>query len=103
MNHSAHAQYEMDPEVLRRVLPDRPGVYLFKDLAGRVVYVGKAKNLKKRVLSYFRSNADLVQKTALMMKKARGLARLCGWLMAVELRAVDIDFSFAPVLMVLWH
>jgi excinuclease ABC subunit C len=72
MNPSVQAQYEMDPEVLRRVLPDGPGVYLFKDLAGRVVYVGKAKNLKKRVLSYFRSNADLVQKTALMMKKARG-------------------------------
>ena len=73
MKHNVNAQYELDPELLRRVLPDGPGVYLFKGPSGRVIYAGKAKNIKKRVLSYFRSNADLTQKTAFMMKKACGL------------------------------
>ncbi|MCW3025371.1 MAG: excinuclease subunit, partial [Solirubrobacterales bacterium] len=37
----------------RRGLPDQPGVYLFRDGDGRVVYVGKAKSLRKRVASHF--------------------------------------------------
>jgi excinuclease ABC subunit C len=37
----------------RRALPDLPGVYLFRDGKGRVVYVGKAKSLRKRVASHF--------------------------------------------------
>ena len=36
-----------------RHLPEGPGVYLMKDRLGRIIYVGKAKNLKKRVTSYF--------------------------------------------------
>ena len=37
----------------RRALPDQPGVYLFRDGAGRVIYVGKAKSVRKRVASHF--------------------------------------------------
>jgi excinuclease ABC subunit C len=36
-----------------RALPDGPGVYLMKDRLGRIIYVGKAKSLKKRVATYF--------------------------------------------------
>src|SRR3954451_6228922 len=39
----------------RRALPDEPGVYLFRDQRGRVVYVGKAKSIRKRVASHFSS------------------------------------------------
>ncbi len=45
-----------DPERLaaqRRALPDQPGVYLFRDARGRVIYVGKAKSVRKRVASHF--------------------------------------------------
>jgi len=73
MNHINHAQYELNPNILRQVLPDGPGVYLFRGASGRVIYVGKAKNLKKRVLSYFRALTDPGNKTALMMKRALGL------------------------------
>src|SRR3954453_11110048 len=37
----------------RRKLPDQPGVYLFRDSRGRVIYVGKAKSIRKRVNSHF--------------------------------------------------
>jgi len=66
-------QYELDPQILQHVLPDAPGVYLFKERSGRILYVGKAKSLKKRVLSYFRAPSQLSHKTQLMMKRAVGL------------------------------
>ncbi len=66
-------QYQLDPESLRKVLPHGPGVYLFVDQRGRVIYVGKAKDLKKRVLSYFRSTNNTPTKTARMMEMAQGL------------------------------
>ena len=45
----------MDIEEKLKEIPRSPGVYLHKDSAGRVIYVGKAKNLRSRVRSYFRA------------------------------------------------
>ena len=64
---------DIEQGVLRSDPPEATGVYLFKDSSGNVIYVGKAKNLKKRVLSYFKTCQDISPKTALMVKKARGL------------------------------
>ncbi len=47
-------------------IPANPGCYLFKDKRNNVIYVGKAKNLKKRVNSYFQK-ADLDSKTQIML------------------------------------
>ncbi len=47
---------------------DQPGVYLMKDAAGVVIYVGKAVNLKNRVKSYFQDPARLAPKVAAMMR-----------------------------------
>jgi excinuclease ABC subunit C len=52
-----------------RSLPDKPGIYQFLDKDGKIIYVGKAKNLKKRVSSYFRQDASLVGKVRVMVKK----------------------------------
>ena len=41
------------PADRRRELPDEPGVYLFRDQRGKVIYVGKAKSIRKRVASHF--------------------------------------------------
>lgn len=49
------------------LLPDSPGCYLHKDKAGTIIYVGKAKNLRNRVRSYFRGSHDT--KTALLVSE----------------------------------
>ncbi|MDP4162875.1 MAG: GIY-YIG nuclease family protein, partial [Bacillota bacterium] len=50
-----------------RTLPSTPGVYLMKDSEDRIIYVGKAKNLKRRVQSYFQQSSAHPQKIKKMV------------------------------------
>lgn len=66
----------MGAEDLRRAaaaLPRRPGVYLFRDEAGEILYVGKAKALRDRVRSYFGREAAASPRTARLVRRIRGL------------------------------
>lgn len=49
-----------------KVLPDSPGCYLYYDKDGTIIYVGKAKNLKKRIKSYFRKTVDRLKTKVLV-------------------------------------
>ena len=48
-------------------LPLLPGVYIMKNAQGKIIYIGKAKNLHNRVSSYFRLGADHLPKVARMV------------------------------------
>jgi len=56
-------------ELLLKTLPENPGVYQFFDEHDKIIYVGKAKSLKKRVLSYFNKDSSLSGKTSVMVRK----------------------------------
>jgi excinuclease ABC subunit C len=54
-------------------LPESPGVYLFKDASGKIVYIGKAKVLKNRVRSYFQESRHATHKTTVLRTIIREL------------------------------
>ena len=56
-----------------RTFPQTPGVYLMKDAAGRVIYVGKAKNLRARAGSYFLKAATEDRRTADLVREIRDI------------------------------
>ncbi len=62
----------MDLREKSALLPTVPGVYLYKDAEGRVLYVGKAKNLRNRVRGYFNEDrlAEAKTGTAHLRKRA---------------------------------
>jgi len=57
-----------DFKVQLKVLPDKPGVYLMKNVLGEIIYVGKAKILKNRVRQYFQNSKNHSEKVRAMVK-----------------------------------
>ncbi|HWS50251.1 MAG TPA: GIY-YIG nuclease family protein, partial [Microbacterium sp.] len=72
-------------------IPTSPGVYRFKDARGRVIYVGKAKNLRARLSSYFQDLANLHPRTASMVTTAAGVE----WtVVGTEVEALQLEYSW---------
>ena len=72
MNSSAEST-PTDPREKVRSFPTTPGVYLMKDAQGRVIYVGKAVNLRSRASSYFTDAAAIDRRTAELVTQIRDL------------------------------
>ncbi|MEY8245156.1 excinuclease ABC subunit UvrC [Heminiphilus faecis] len=71
------------------ILPDTPGCYLYYDAAGNVIYVGKAKNLKRRVSSYFNRTHDSVRTMLLV----RNIADMRYIVVPTEQDALNLENS----------
>ena len=78
-------------------IPTSPGVYRFRDPKGRVLYVGKAKNLRARLTNYFQPLRSLHERTRRMVTTAAGVE----WtVVGSEFEALQLEYSwikeFAP-------
>jgi excinuclease ABC subunit C len=72
-------------------IPESPGVYRFRDKHGRVIYVGKAKNLRSRLNSYFADFASLHPRTQSMLSTAAGV----DWtVVGTEVEALQLEYSW---------
>jgi len=72
-------------------IPTNPGVYRFRDPHGRVIYVGKAKNLRSRLNSYFANPAGLLPKTHAMVHTASSVE----WtVVGSELESLQLEYTW---------
>jgi excinuclease ABC subunit C len=83
-----------DPATFRPAsgtVPESPGVYRFRDTSGRVIYVGKAKNLRARLNSYFADFAGLHPRTQTMLQTAADV----DWVVVgTEVEALQLEYSW---------
>ena len=83
-----------DPHTYRPApgsIPESPGVYRFRDGTGRVIYVGKAKNLRSRLNSYFADFAGLHPRTQTMLRSASAV----DWtVVGTEVEALQLEYSW---------
>ena len=71
-------------------VPDQPGSYQFKDQAGRIIYVGKAKSLRNRLNSYFQDKRNLHSRTVQMLAAAESVE----WIeVPTEVDALMLEYS----------
>ncbi len=83
--------YEVDFRPKTGEIPTDPGVYRFLDENGRVLYVGKAKNLRARLSSYFAPLESLQEKTRRMVQTARDV----NWtIVKTEFEALQLEFTW---------
>lgn len=72
-------------------IPDSPGVYKFRDEHRRVIYVGKAKNLRQRVANYFQDLANLHPRTRSMVTTAASVE----WtVVSTEVEALQLEYTW---------
>src|SRR5262245_44821971 len=72
-------------------LPDRPGVYLYRNAAGALLYVGKAKSLRSRVRSYFQAGAQHAPRTVSLVAEIANLETI---VVNTELEALMLEANF---------
>jgi excinuclease ABC subunit C len=85
------ATFEKSQELKEKIsiLPDTPGVYTYYDAEGKVIYVGKAKNLKRRVSSYFNRTHDCLRTNILV----RNIADMSYIVVPTEQDALNLENS----------
>jgi excinuclease ABC subunit C len=72
-------------------IPESPGVYRFRDVRGRVIYVGKAKSLRQRLSSYFADLASLHPRTQTMVTTAAAVE----WtVVSTEVEALQLEYAW---------
>jgi excinuclease ABC subunit C len=72
-------------------IPEEPGVYRFSDVAGRVIYVGKAKSLRSRLNSYFADLSNLHPRTRQMVTTASSVQ----WtVVGTEVEALQLEYNW---------
>src|SRR5690348_7799263 len=83
-----------DPSTYRPAvgsIPESPGVYRFRDVHGRVIYVGKAKSLRQRLNSYFADLSSLHPRTQTMVTTAAGVE----WtVVSTEVEALQLEYAW---------
>lgn len=85
------AKHDKSPQLKEKIsfLPDSPGVYTYYDAEGKVIYVGKAKNLKRRVSSYFNRTHDCLRTNLLV----RAIADMSYIVVPTEQDALNLENS----------